>query len=49
VSLFEKYEKLKNRKTGEPNPYVNPAEIPAFLQQRVEDTEKRIAEAKAKK
>jgi metallo-beta-lactamase class B len=49
VSLFEKYEKLKNRKAGEPNPYVNPAEIPAFLQQRVEDTEKRIAEAKAKK
>jgi hypothetical protein len=49
VSLFEKYEKLKNRKAGDPNPYVNPAEIPAFLQQRVEDTEKRIAEAKAKK
>jgi metallo-beta-lactamase class B len=48
VSLFEKYEKLKNRKAGEPNPYVNPAEIPAFLQQRVEDTEKRIAAAKAK-
>jgi metallo-beta-lactamase class B len=49
VSLFEKYEKLKMRKPGEPNPYVNPAEIPAFLQQRVEDTEKRIADAKAKK
>jgi len=49
VSLFEKYEKLKNRKAGEPNPYVNPGEIPVFLQQRVEDTEKRIAEAKAKK
>ena len=48
VSLFEKYEKLKNRKAGEPNPYVNPGEIPVFLQQRVEDTEKRIAEAKAK-
>ena len=39
VSLFEKYEKLKNRKAGEPNPYVNPGEIPVFLQQRVEDTE----------
>jgi metallo-beta-lactamase class B len=49
VSFFEKYEKLKNRKPGDPNPYVNPAEIPVFLQQRVEDTEKRIAEAKAKK
>jgi len=49
VSLFEKYEKLKVRKAGEPNPYVNPAEIPVFLQQRVEDTEKRIADAKAKK
>ena len=49
VSFFEKYEKLKTRKPGDPNPYVNPAEIPVFLQQRVEDTEKRIAEAKAKK
>jgi metallo-beta-lactamase class B len=49
VSLFEKYEKLKIRKPGDPNPYVNPAEIPVFLQQRIEDTEKRIADAKAKK
>jgi len=49
VSFFEKYEKLKTRKPGDANPYVNPAEIPVFLQQRVEDTEKRIAEAKAKK
>jgi metallo-beta-lactamase class B len=48
VSFFEKYEKLKNRKPGDPNPYVNPGEIPVFLQQRVEDTEKRIAEAKTK-
>jgi metallo-beta-lactamase class B len=49
VSLFEKYEKLKVRKPGDPNPYVNPGEIPVFLQQRIEDTEKRIADAKAKK
>ena len=48
VSFFEKYEKLKARKPGDPNPYVNPGEIPVFLQQRIEDTEKRIAEAKAK-
>jgi metallo-beta-lactamase class B len=48
VSFFQKYEKLKTRKPGEMNPYVNPAEIPVFLQQRIEDTEKRIAEAKAK-
>ena len=48
VSFFPKYEKLKARKPGDPNPYVNPGEIPVFLQQRIEDTEKRIAEAKAK-
>ena len=48
VSFFEKYEKLKSRKPGDRNPYVNPGEIPVFLQQRVEDTEKRIADAKAK-
>jgi metallo-beta-lactamase class B len=48
VSFFQKYEKLKARKPGDPNPFVNPGEIPVFLQQRVEDTEKRIAEAKAK-
>ncbi len=48
VSFFEKYEKLKTRKPGDPNPYVNPGEIPVFLQQRIEDTEKRIADTKAK-
>jgi metallo-beta-lactamase class B len=48
VSFFEKYEKLKTRKPGDPNPYVNPGEIPVFLQQRIGDTEKRIAELKAK-
>lgn len=48
VSLFQKYEKLKARKAGEPNPYINPSEIPVFLQGRVTDTEKRIAEAKAR-
>jgi metallo-beta-lactamase class B len=48
VSLFQKYEKLKVRKPGDPNPYVNPGEIQLFLEQRIEDTEKRIAEAKAK-
>jgi metallo-beta-lactamase class B len=49
VSFFQKYERLKTRKPGEPNPFVNPGEIPVFLEQRLEDTEKRIAEAKAKK
>jgi metallo-beta-lactamase class B len=48
VSFFQKYEKFKTRKTGDPNPYVNPSEVPVFLQQRLEDTEKRIAEAKAR-
>jgi metallo-beta-lactamase class B len=48
VSFYQKYEKLKTRKPGDPNPYVNPGEVPVFLQQRVEDTEKRIAEVKAK-
>jgi metallo-beta-lactamase class B len=48
VSFFQKYERLKVRKPGDPNPYVNPGEIPVFLQQRLEDTEKRLAEAKAK-
>jgi len=48
VSFFPKYEKLKTRKPGDPNPYVNPGEIPVFLQQRIGDTEKRIAAVKAK-
>ncbi len=48
VSFFQKYEKLAARKAGEPNPFVNPAEIPVFLQGRVTDTEKRIADAKAR-
>jgi len=48
VSFFQKYERLKARKPGDPNPYVNPGEIPVFLQQRLEDTEKRLADAKAK-
>jgi metallo-beta-lactamase class B len=48
VSFFQKYERLKTRKPGDPNPYVNPGEIAVFLEQRVADTEKRIAEAKAK-
>jgi metallo-beta-lactamase class B len=49
VSFYEKAEKLKARKPGDPNPYVNPGEVPVFLQQRIEDTEKRIAEVKSKK
>lgn len=49
VSFYQKYETLKTRKPGDPNPFVNPGEIPVFLQQRIEDTEKRIAEARAKK
>lgn len=48
VSFFPKYERLKARKPGDPNPYVNPGEIPVFLQQRLQDTEKRLAQAKAK-
>src|SRR5206468_2411118 len=48
VSFFQKYERFKARKPDDPNPYVNPGEIPVFLQQRLEDTEKRLAEAKAK-
>jgi hypothetical protein len=48
VSFFDKYERLKVRKPGDPNPYVNPGEIPVFLKQRIDDTEKQIAEVKAK-
>jgi len=48
VSFFQKYDRLKVRKPGEPNPFVNPGEIAVFLQQRLEDTEKRLAQAKAK-
>ena len=48
VSLFQKYEKLKTRKPGDPNPFVNPGEIAVFLEQRIGDTEKRIAQVKAK-
>ena len=48
VSFFQKYDRFKARKPGDPNPYVNPGEIPVFLQQRLEDTEKRLAEAKTK-
>jgi hypothetical protein len=48
VSLLQKYERLKTRKPGEPNPFVNPGEIAVFLQQRLADTEKRLAAAKAR-
>ena len=48
VSFFDKYERLKVRRPGDPNPYVNPGEIPVFLKQRIDDTEKQIAEVKAK-
>ena len=48
VSLMDKIEKARVRKPGDPNPFVNPAEFQAFLAGRLPDTEKRIAEAKAK-
>jgi metallo-beta-lactamase class B len=46
VSFVQKYEKMKARRPGEANPYVNPGEIPVFLSGRLADTEKRIAEAR---
>jgi metallo-beta-lactamase class B len=48
VSFFDKAAKLAARKPGDPNPYVNPREFATFLEQRREDTEKRLAQAKAK-
>jgi metallo-beta-lactamase class B len=48
VSFFQKYEKFKVRKAGDPNPYVNPSDVRVFLKQRLEDTEKRIADARTR-
>ena len=46
VSFFDKYERLAARQEGDPNPYVNPDEVPVFLTQRLEDAERRLAEAR---
>ena len=46
VSFFDKYERLAARSDGDPNPYVNPGEAPVFLAQRLEDAERRLAEAR---
>ena len=48
VSLMNKVEKARTRKPGDPNPFVNPKEFQEFMALRIADTEKRIAEAKAK-
>jgi metallo-beta-lactamase class B len=45
VSFFDKYERLSARRPGDPNPYVNPGEVPVFLQQRLEDARERLAAA----
>ena len=46
VSFFDKYERLAARGDGDPNPFVNPGEVPVFLTQRLEDAERRLAEAR---
>jgi metallo-beta-lactamase class B len=46
VSFFDKYERLAARSAGDPNPYVNPGEVPVFLTQRLENAEGRLAEAR---
>jgi metallo-beta-lactamase class B len=48
VSLIEKVEKARNRKPGDPNPFVNPKEFQEFMASRIVDTDKRIAAVKAK-
>jgi|SRR5579871_5829365 len=48
VSLIDKVEKARVRKPGDPNPFVNPGEFQAFMAERVIDTDKRLAAARAK-
>ena len=48
VSFFDKAARLAARKPGDPNPYVNPGEFRVFLEQRLVDTEKRLADARSK-
>ncbi len=46
ANIFEREEKLKMRKPGDPNPYVAPGEFKAFLQERLEDAQTRLVEAR---
>jgi len=46
VSFFDKYERLAARGDQDPNPYVNPGEVPVFLEQRLADAQRRLAEAR---
>jgi metallo-beta-lactamase class B len=48
VSLIDKVEKARNRKPGDPNPFVNPREFQEFMASRIVDTDKRMAAVKAK-
>jgi metallo-beta-lactamase class B len=46
VEILERIEKLKTRKPGDPNPFVAPEEFKAFLQERLEDAQTRLAQAR---
>jgi metallo-beta-lactamase class B len=46
ADILERSEKLAARRPGDPNPYVAPAEFKAFLQERLEDAQTRLAAAK---
>jgi len=45
--ILERGEELKNRKPGDPHPFVAPEEFKAFLDERLADAEKRLGEARA--
>ena len=46
AGILERGEKMKARKAGEPNPFVDPQGFKAFLQERLTDAQTRLAEAK---
>lgn len=46
VEILERMEKLKTRKPGDPNPFVAPEDFKAFLQERLEDAQTRLAQAR---
>ena len=46
VEILERIEKLKTRKPGDPNPFVAPEEFKAFLQERLEDAQTRLAQTR---
>jgi hypothetical protein len=46
AGILERAEKLKSRKPGDPNPFVDPQGFKAFLQERLTDAQTRLAEAK---